>query len=896
MDQSQVPVWPALFPQKPEHMKIRIPCLFLALVPCFGGIASAAPSVKLDWLGGTPPATATGVSWGVPWPKGAVHLRDPLVLTGADGKELPLQTWPLAYWPDGSLKWTGHAISAAAALAGPFEIAPKPGGAAPGPVQNRGQLRQRSAGDRIAWNATGSLINIDTGPMRCRILKHDTSVIFDSIMEGDTKVAENGRLVLLVADHALGEDAGTVSTDEFISRVDKVTLEQGGPVRATVKIEGTHVSKKTGRTLLPFVVRLYFYAGQASVRMVHTIIYDGDPQKDFVRGLGLEFDVPLREEIQNRHVRLAGDTGMWAEPVKPLMGRREITFPERGNVFPDQLAGKRIPAFAEFPAQGQTDITSAADWNDFRLFQLHPDGFTIEKRTNAESSWLHVLDGHRSPGLVFLGDTSGGMAAAIKDFWQKNPVGLEVRDAKTKEGQIRLWFWSPQAAPMDMRHYDTVAHGLELAYEDVEPGFSTPYGIANTSEVTLWALPSVPTNAELEQMTKTAADPALLVCPPEYYHANQSFGLWSLPDRSTPARAAVEDQLDAGLKFYQAEVDQRHWYGFWNYGDFMRMYDEVRHEWRYDIGGWAWNNTELMPNLWLWYSFLRTGRADVFRLAEAMTRQTQEVDCYHIGRFAGLGSRHNVSHWGDSAKQPRISNASLKNIYYYLTTDERMGDLMHEVVNVDFAAAAVDPLRDVRPASTYPMRSGFGFESTWPAFAINWMTEWERTRDPRWRDKILIGMKTMLEIAPPGQPMSIEGGYDPATGRFYDEGGGTGTLAPLFGGPEICFQLMQMIDYPEFWKAWTEMAGRGSGRLLAYAASVAKDPAMGQRVWQNLNRGVGGTMRSAFSTQLRTVSGPDVPATLKEVPGRPEAAGDGQRMLDIIECLELAGQYLPAAK
>ena len=28
-----------------------------------------------------------------------------------------------------------------------------------------------------------------------------------------------------------------------------------------------------------------------------------------------------------------------------------------------------------------------------------------------------------------------------------------------------------------------------------------------------------------------------------------------------------------------------------------RMYDEIRHEWRYDIGGQAWNNTELLPGL-----------------------------------------------------------------------------------------------------------------------------------------------------------------------------------------------------------------------------------------------------------------------------------------------------------
>jgi hypothetical protein len=30
----------------------------------------------------------------------------------ADGAAVALQTWPLAYWPDGSLKWTAHAVGA----------------------------------------------------------------------------------------------------------------------------------------------------------------------------------------------------------------------------------------------------------------------------------------------------------------------------------------------------------------------------------------------------------------------------------------------------------------------------------------------------------------------------------------------------------------------------------------------------------------------------------------------------------------------------------------------------------------------------------------------------------------------------------------------------------------
>ena len=153
---------------------------------------------------------------------------------------------------------------------------------------------------------------------------------------------------------------------------------------------------------------------------------------------------------------------------------------------------------------------------------------------------------------------------------------------------------------------------------------------------------------------------------PDYYHTLKVFGLWSLPDRSTPAKTNIEDQLDKAFAFYHNEIDQRRWYGFWDYGDVMHTYDTTRHEWRYDIGGFAWDDTELAPNLWLWYSFLRTGRADIFRMAENLTRQSQEVDVYHIGPWKGLGSRHNVRHWGDGAKEVRISQALFKRPYYYL--------------------------------------------------------------------------------------------------------------------------------------------------------------------------------------------------------------------------------------
>ena len=141
-------------------------------------------------------------------------------------------------------------------------------------------------------------------------------------------------------------------------------------------------------------------------------------------------------------------------------------------------------------------------------------------------------------------------------------------------------------------------------------------------------------------------------------------------------RVAV--QVDHVGRHVVGQVEQRRWYGFWDYGDVMHTYDPRRHQWRYDVGGFAWDNSELSTDIWLWHYFLHSGRADVFRLAEAMTRHTGEVDVHHIGPFAPLGTRHGVQHWGDSAKQLRIATAVNRRYYYYLTGDERVGDLMRE--------------------------------------------------------------------------------------------------------------------------------------------------------------------------------------------------------------------------
>ncbi|MBN1973452.1 MAG: hypothetical protein JW787_07415 [Sedimentisphaerales bacterium] len=896
-------------------------CIACFTTPSFLSGAQIEP-VPLVWLDGEEPPNPSGISWGVPWSHGTVQKTQSFTLTSSDGRNLPIQTWPLAYWSDGSLKWSGFSTVADSNITGPLKL-------------SFGSSTIPDGTSTVQITENNNTIEINTGQIQCRIPRQGAFLI-DSITINGLAVAEKGHLVCILQ-HGRNEDVyQTQQVEKFVSSIKKVTVEQSGPVRAVVKLEGMHKSESQSREWLPFYVRLYFYAGQTPIRMVHSIVFDGDEKQDFIRGLGVVFSVPMREQIQNRHVRFSGeDNGLWSEPIQPLIGRdgRFIARPfnsaaqpnqVRGrqsqgvDVYPDQINGKRVPNKEELDSRGQNLLEKWAVWDDFRLLQPNADGFTIEKRTNPDSCWLPSGAGHRASGLVFAGDVSGGLAAGLKDFWQSYPSSLEVRRASSESAELRVWMWSPDAPAMDLRHYDTIAHGLEEVYEDVQEGLSTPNGIARTNELTLFPTVGVPSKEETAAYSKIAGQPPLLVCTPKYLNSVQAFGIWGLEDRSTPVKRQIEERLDATLATYLKAAEQYNWYGFWDYGDVMHSYDQLRHVWRYDLGGMAWDNSELGTDMWLWYSFLRTGRADIFRMAEAMTRHTGEVDCYHQGRLAGLGSRHNVRHWGCGAKEARISQAPYRRFYYYMTTDERTGDIMREMLQADERLVEFDPMRLAQPIAEaekkYPTRLRLGPD--WFALAGNWMTEWERTGDTKWRDKIYAGMDCICKM-PLGlrTGRNLVMGFDPKTGNLYQlsDEAGVYNLATIMGGAEVIFELNMMIDHEGWQKAWlqycrlynapkellikdmtTGQEGADAsyardGRLAAYVYQKTGNEAFMRQAVNSLMRGPGGGREN---TAIRRIEGPDVLNDIEEGIGM-NTNNAAQNGLTTITVLGMVGDHLP---
>ena len=845
-------------------------------------------AVPLHWIGDIPEQDKA-VSFGVPFDEGDVFPATPLQLKVNEYQDIPVDTWPLAYWPDGSVKWSGVAgVIPAGTERLTLEKASKK-------VKTTNKQPKAS----ISITETPENIQVETGVLSVYIPRHGEFLI-DSLLYKGTKVGEKARLVCSTQSGPVLENTSRVSFFHYAGEIKSVSIERAGSVRTLVKLEGVHRNRNKGistdnsnsednslnnREWLPFVVRLYFYAGSEQIKMVHSFVYDGDQKMDFIRSLGIRFDVPMREALYNRHVAFScADGGVWSEPVQPLVGRRMLTMPQiqdEPSLQQQQMEGKRIPPNEAFDEKNRELLNDWASWNDYRLSQLTADAFSIRKRTNGDAPWIGTFSGTRSDGYAFAGDITGGLGLCLHDFWQSYPSSIEISDARTPVATLTAWLWSPDAEPMDLRHYDNVAHGLNASYEDVQEGMSTPYGIARTTTLTL-----VPQRGYTGK--KTFADDArqlsatsILMPTPEYLHNRRAFGIWSLPDRSTSFRTRVEERLDAYIHFYQKAIEQNKWYGFWNYGDVMHAYDPVRHTWRYDIGGFAWDNTELASNMWLWYNFLRTGRADIWRMAEAMTRHTGEVDVYHIGPNAGLGSRHNVSHWGCGAKEARISQAAWNRFYHYLTTDERSGDLMTEVKDADHKLYELDPMRLAQPRSEYPCTAPARLRigPDWLAYAGNWMTEWERTGNTVYRDKIIAGMKSISAL--PNRlftgPKAL--GFDPETGIITTECDpkleSTNHLMTIMGGFEIANEMMRMIDIPEWKDAWLDHAARYKkkawelshsrfriSRLMAYAAYHLRDRQMAEEAWTDLFTRLEHTPAPSF--RITTILPPEVPAPLDE--------------------------------
>lgn len=338
------------------------------------------------------PWTAFPITSGVPFAQG--ELADPasVRLLNREGQEVPLQAQATMRWRDGSVKWLLLSFLATVGAKQTAEYT----------LEYGSQVSRRTFPTPLRALRQGETLVVETGPLRVRFDAAKsglpTEIWFDADGDGEFKEEEEltgGRGM----EAWVKDEQGHLYTAAHPP--ERLEVEEEGPVRVVVKVEGHHRSEDGAREFFAYTHRFVFYAGLPFVRFYHAWGNDRE-EAEFTLFEGLGIRVPLSKGAP------------WEWRVGLGQGQ---TMSGRGFLALDQ-------------------------WRDDG-YGLTPALPTPPRRADG---WLQALNGR------------WGVTVAVRDFWQLypkslrfTPEGLEVDlcpdfppgtyDGCTKLEEIK-WFYA----------------------------------------------------------------------------------------------------------------------------------------------------------------------------------------------------------------------------------------------------------------------------------------------------------------------------------------------------------------------------------------------------------------------------------------------------------------------
>ena len=655
------------------------------------------------------PVFATG---GIACRQGAFQPGQRVVAVADDGRELPTQCEPLAVWPDGSVKWmlvTAMLPSEAEELSLRPTLATQPAIASPSTRPASSHPAAEPAEVVVRVQPAGGGYAVDTGPLHFRVGTDTAGFI------GDARLARpageplellrpaNNRLWQL--DYYIADRPGRSATDAILPpgtldesrlQIDKVELERGGPVRATLVLRGRYLHEKLGRSLPDrpdtpsrVDIRIHAFAGQSYLLLEHTFVYEGNPETDFLARCGLTLPLNLRADKGKRVTAAAGqhrvERWMYANPLFA------IDPPERAN------PGNAFPY-----------------WRSGGVVHDSYDHYKTYKLAEPTGGALTQDEGARAAGWIDISDQQWGCAMGIVGMAENYPAALE---ASNEDATVTAWLYPPHVAPADLRRY-TQLFGTGEA--EPYPGKAT--GISKTHRLWVYFHAGRDDQALVEQVARQAPQRHLLKLDPQEVARAGVFGSyrWSDPQAFPRLEQLAGDVTD----FMLAHQAHYRWFGIFDFGDFQSIFrvrdsrnatDNLR--WMNDWGRWGWVNDEGLIAYWLLWQYVRTGRPEYFDAGVAMVAHVRDVDVKHTKAYPwgpaggpfeyrdirGFGHRHNVHHWGDGYIGPRVANPIAWRLYYYLTGDGRTRDCLDELYQANVVENKVWPGSDSMPTALYAL-------------------------------------------------------------------------------------------------------------------------------------------------------------------------------------------------
>jgi hypothetical protein len=376
-------------------------------------------------------------------------------------------------------------------------------------------------------------------------------------------------------------------------RVERVAVEDRGPLRATVRCEGAF----TGRVRCRFVARLCFFAGTGLVRLRLTVhnpnrarhtggLWDlGDPGSMLFRDLSVELGLPT---AGGRRVAWAAEAG---QPLRQLdEGGLEIYQGSSGGE--NWQSRNHVNRLGEVPCA-------------FRGYRVREAG--------RESLGL------RASPVVALQARPATLTAAVPEFWQQFPKAVEA-----DSGRLVLRLFPAQFGDL----------------------FELQGGEQKTHTVWLHFGTGAPTGAPLAW----AHGPARVQAAPEWYAASQAVPfLGPLSPDGHDLEGLLASAVDGANSFVARRevIDE---YGWRHFGEVYADHEAAHHQGPPPVVSHYNNQYDVVYGTLLQY--LRTGDGRWFDVLAPLARHVIDIDIYHTDRdrpaFNG-GLFWHTDHYRDAA-------------------------------------------------------------------------------------------------------------------------------------------------------------------------------------------------------------------------------------------------------
>ena len=631
-------------------------------------------AVQIDLPDGIDEVTSWPVTFGVPFPAGALWNAEKLRVVDLAGKDLPSQNEPVGLWAaEGAVKWVRFDA-----------LVNSKGGCY---VQLDGGAQQSEPSRALALEEHGDDIVINTGAA-VYTLGAGSSPIKEIRRGGRVVATSEGTRGLYVVDQKGNVAIASADGEE-------VRIEARGPMAACVKFEGFY-RREDGQQIGRHTTRVELFAEQPFANVTHTFTITKDTNEIWFRDIGWELAVAPGAGPKASFGVSRAD---WHQSAtQPLADRQTL------SLFQD------------------SHYRHAHGENHFRLDRISANG-------NADT----ILEGKECGDWAALSGSDAGLMMSCRETARQHPKEFVVSENKlalklhsSRAGQELDFRLETLVKRWDLKNWHEQSTSESRRVPIVERALknqSNAVGWSRTSFLTFAPLAPDGPSETASRLSRLTSAQAYAHTDPQWLCASGAMG--SIHPKDAERFPDAERAIDAAFRYWEGRIGDWGDYGFVDYfnGPHLSYRGNYVVQKRYSKAMYT-----LKADMWRLYA--RSGERRIRAFSENVARTFMDVDVAQWDgddRIRGLfhsppgsdlkpSTPHNLPMpWAGPATMHYSSttNMDLVALDYYLAGNRRAKDVMFE-----FAEGAKRYWTPAKAARAW--RSLMVFRSLVQTYAFTW--------------------------------------------------------------------------------------------------------------------------------------------------------------------------------